>query len=65
MPRDIRCMYMAHVCCVAALLKIVFLSLGVFKIVVCLCRGCDGCCIFCLYCEVWSCRCSCMGSDLV
>ena len=27
-----------------------------------LCRGCDGCCVFCLYCEVWSCRCSCMGS---
>ena len=29
----------------------------------CVCvRGCDGCCVFCLYCEVWSCRCSCMGS---
>ena len=28
----------------------------------CLCRGCDGCCVFCLYCEAWSCRCSCMGS---
>ena len=25
-------------------------------------RGCDGCCVFCLYCEAWSCRCSCMGS---
>ena len=24
-----------------------------------LCRGCDGCCVFCLYCEAW---CSCMGS---
>ena len=24
--------------------------------------GCDGCCVFCLYCESWSCRCSCMGS---
>ena len=24
--------------------------------------GCDGCCVFCLYCEAWSCRCSCMGS---
>ena len=23
---------------------------------------CDGCCVFCLYCEAWSCRCSCMGS---
>ena len=30
--------------------------------VVCLCRGCDGCCVFCLYCEAWSCRCSCIGS---
>ena len=28
----------------------------------CLCRGCDGCCILCLYCEAWSCWCSCMGS---
>ena len=25
-------------------------------------KGCDGCCVFCLYCDVWSCRCSCMGS---
>ena len=24
-------------------------------------RG-DGCCVFCLYYDVWSCRCSCMGS---
>ena len=42
--------------------KIVFFSLGMLKYVVCLCRGCDGCCVFCLYCEAWSCRCSCMGS---
>ena len=28
----------------------------------CVCRGCDGCCVFCLHCEAWSCRCSCMGS---
>ena len=69
-------MYMAHVyfhvCCsdcvgvcgnvVRPLLKQCFLSLGVLKYVVCLCRGCDGCCVFCLYCEAWSCRCSCMGS---
>ena len=39
-----------------------FFSLGVLKYVVCLCRGCDGCCVFCLNCEEWSCRCSCMGS---
>ena len=32
------------------------------KYVVCLCSGGDGCCVFCLYCEAWSCRCSCMGS---
>ena len=52
-----------NVCCVAAVVKnSVFLSLGVLKYVVCLCRGCDGCCVFCLYCEAWSCRCSCMGS---
>ena len=76
--RDNRCMYMAHgcfyvccsdcvgvcgnVCCVAAVVKIVFFSLVVLRYVVCLCRGCDGCCVFCLYCEAWSCRCSCMGS---
>ena len=42
------------------LLKIVFVRLRVY--VVCLCRGCDGCCVFCLYCEAWSCSCSCMGS---
>ena len=72
MPRDNRCMYMAHVCfyvccsdsgkvcCVAAVVKYSGgLSLGVLKYVVCLCSGC---CVFCLYCEAWSCRCSCMGS---
>ena len=27
------------------------------------CRGCDdGCYVFCLNCDAWSCRCSCMGS---
>ena len=50
-----------NVCCVAAIGS-VFFSLGVLKYVVCLCRGCDGCCVFCFYCEAWSCRCSCMGS---
>ena len=28
------------------LLKIVFFSLRVLKYVVCLCKGCDGCCVF-------------------
>ena len=58
LPRDNRCMYMAHVCfyvccsdcvgvcgnvcCVAAVVKNSFFSLGVLKYVVCLCRGCDG-----------------------
>ena len=52
-----------NVCCVASVVNNSgFLSLGVLKYVVCLCRGCDGCCVFCLYCEAWSCRCSCMGS---
>ena len=37
-------------------------SLEVLKYVVCLCKGCDSGCVFCLYCEEWSCRCSCMGS---
>ena len=39
-----------------------FLSLGVLKSVICLCRGCDGCWVLCLNGEAWSCRCSCMGS---
>ena len=36
--------------------KISFLALE------CLCSGCDDCCVFRWYCEVWSCRCLCMGS---
>ena len=45
------------------MLKIVeVLSLGVLKYVVCLSKGCDGCCGFRLYCDAWSYRCSCMGS---
>ena len=78
MPRDNRCMYMAHVCfyvccsdyvgvcgnvcCVAAVVKNSVFSLGVLKYVVCLCSGCDGCFVLCLYCDAWSCRCSCMGN---
>ena len=35
-----------NVCCVMAAIKdIGFLSLGVLKYVVCLCKGCDGCCV--------------------
>ena len=61
MPRDNRCVYMAcvcfyvccrycgNVCCVAGIIKDSgFFSLGVLKYVVYLCRGCDGCCAFCL-----------------
>ena len=51
-----------NVCCVAAVVKDSVLSLGVLKYVVALCRGYDGCCVFCLYCDACSCRCSCMGS---
>ena len=61
MHRDNRCMYMAHVCCsdcvgvcgnvccVAAVVKDsgVF-SIGVFTYIACLCKGCHGCCMFCL-----------------
>ena len=37
---------------VAAVVKdSVFFSLGVLRYVVCLCKGCDRCCVFCLYCE--------------
>ena len=49
-----------NVCCVAGVVEdSFFFSL---EYVVCLCRGCDACCVFCLNCEVWSCMCSCMGS---
>ena len=52
-----------NVCCVAAVVENSgILSLGVLKYVVCLCRECDGCCVLCLYCEAWSCRCLCMVS---
>ena len=52
-----------NVWCVAAVAKnSVLFSLGVLKYVVCLCKVCDGCCVFSLYCEEWSCRCSCIGS---
>ena len=62
--RDNKCMYMSHVCfyvccfcvgvggnicCVAAVVKVSVFSLGMLKYVVCLCKGCDGCCVFCLY----------------
>ena len=37
-----------NVCCVVAVVKdSMFLSLGVLKYVLCLCKGCDGCCVFC------------------
>ena len=52
-----------NVCCVAAVVKDSgILSFGVLKYVVCLCKGCAGCCVFSLYCDTWSCRCTCMGS---
>ena len=66
--RDNRCMYMAHVCfyvccsdclrvcgkvcCVMVIVKN-SVSLGMFKYVMGLCSGC---CVFCLYCEAWSCN---------
>ena len=52
-----------NVCCVAAVVKdSEFFCHGVLKYVVCLYKGCNGCCVLCLYCDAWSCRCSCMGS---
>ena len=52
-----------NVCCVAAVVENNGLfSLVVLKYVVCLCRGFNECCVFCLYYEALSCRCSCMGS---
>ena len=51
-------------CCVAAVVKdSVFISLGMLKYIVCLCKGCDGmlCFSVCIV-DAWRCRCSCMGS---
>ena len=35
-----------NVCCVASVVKDSVFSLGVLKYVICLCKGCDGCCGF-------------------
>ena len=52
-----------EVCGVSAIVKDSdFFSLGLLKYGVGLSQGCDGCCVFCMYCDAWSCRCSCMGS---
>ena len=52
-----------NVCCVAAVVKDSgVLSLGVLKYAVCVCKGWDRFCVFCLYCDAWSCRFSCFGS---
>ena len=35
-----------NVCCVVAVVKDSVFSLGVMKYGVCLCKGCDACCVF-------------------
>ena len=78
MPRDNRCMYMAHVyfyvCCgdcvgvcenvcyVAAVVKDSVFSLRVLKYAARLCKGCDGCFWVCVRRGAAGARCSCMGS---
>ena len=50
------------VCYVMAVVKdVCFFGIGVLNYVICLCKGCDECCVFCLYYDALSCRCSCMG----
>ena len=51
-----------NVCCVSAVVEDSVFSLGMMKYVICVCKGCAVCCVFSLYCEAWSCTCSCMGS---
>ena len=51
-----------NIWCVAAVVEYSVFSHEVLKYYVCLCKGCDRCCIFCLYCDQWRCMCSCMGS---
>ena len=64
-----RCLETIDVCiwCMFVFMSVVvtvwgFVGMFVLKYVVSLYMGCDGCCVFCLYCEAWSCRCLCMGS---
>ena len=49
-----------NLCCIAGV--VIDSRFLAFEYDVCLCKGCDGTCVFCLYCDVWSCRCSYMGS---
>ena len=57
MPRDnSECVAVCGKVCCVALLKIVRFGHGVLKYVVCLYKRCDGCSVFYLYCEAWSCR---------
>ena len=52
-----------NVCCVAPLLKIVFLTLECWSMLYFCVRGMyDECCVLCLYWDAWSCRWSCMCS---
>ena len=37
-----------NVCYVAAVVENSVFTIGLLKYIVCLCRGCDGCCVFCL-----------------
>ena len=67
----IRRMFIFYICCSdcvrfcgnaycgAAVVKDSAFSLRVLKYAVCVCNGC---CVFCLYCDAWICRCSYMGS---
>ena len=58
MPRDNRCMYMAHVCFYVCFSDCV----GICGNVYCVAAIVKNSCVFCLYCEAWSSRYSCMGS---
>ena len=51
-----------NICCVSGVVKDSDFTLGVVKYGVCLCRGCDRCCVFCLNCEAWNNRYSSMGN---
>ena len=59
MPKDNRCVYIAHVCFHVCCSDCV----GVCENVCCVCVGdVMDVVFFCLNCESWSCRCSCMVS---
>ena len=57
------CIWRMFVLCLC--IVTVFLSHGVLKYIVCLCKWCDGCCVSCLYYDACSCMVTMLHSALL